>query len=66
MNFKRRNLKMKDLLWLLRRMKGLELAEHLDLFSANISIWLKTKHIPKKHLVNLKKLRGMYDRERKK
>lgn len=57
---------MKDLLWLLRRMKGLELADHLDLFSANISIWLKTKHIPKKHLANLKKIRSEHDRKRKK
>ena len=56
---------MKDLIYLLRRMKGLELAKRLVLESPNISIWLKTKHIPKKHLDKLKKIRSEYDRKRK-
>ena len=57
---------MKDLLWLLRRMKGLDLAELMTLESANFSIWKKSKKIPKKHLDKLKKLRREHDGKREK
>lgn len=57
---------MKNLKWLLCRMSGKELAKHLILESANISIWLKTKHIPKKHLDKLKKIRSEHDGKGKK
>lgn len=47
---------MKHLLYLLRRIKRKELAAKLDLEGANISIWLKNKHIPEKHKDKLKLL----------
>lgn len=64
--FNRGKLKMKDLYYLLRRMKGIELAEKLELLSPNISIWLKSKKIPKKHLDKLKRLRREHDGKREK
>jgi len=48
---------MKDLLYLLRRMSGLELAKLIGIESPNLSIWKKNKHIPKKHLEKLKKIK---------
>lgn len=57
---------MKDLHYLLRRMKGIELADKLELLSPNISIWLKNKKIPRKHLDKLKKLRREHDGKREK
>ena len=51
---------MKHLLYLLRRMSGLELAELIGINSANISIWLKNKQIPDKHQDFLKLLVRSY------
>jgi transcriptional regulator with XRE-family HTH domain len=51
---------MKHLLYLLRRMSGLELAELIGINSANISIWLKNKQIPGKHQDFLKLLVRSY------
>lgn len=51
---------MKELRFLIKKMQKQEIAEKLGIASSNISLWLLTKRIPKKHSVAMKKI---YDKE---
>lgn len=44
---------MKELKFLIKRMQKQEIAAKLGIASSNISLWLLTKRIPKRHLLKL-------------
>lgn len=48
---------MRELLYLIKRIKKIEIAERLGIRSSNISLWLLTERIPRKHLDKIKKIK---------
>lgn len=49
---------MKNLYFILKRLSATKLAERLGIKKANVTHWKNNKHIPKKHLEQIKEIKN--------